>query len=112
MRKDYKMNMTFGKLIGGVAIFIAVVIFSLKEATADTVQDNCVNAGNVAMKVAEFRDINIPLEMVVGKLIEAGLPKEMAVRLSVWVYSTPQADRATIGRWFYTFCMKEAGEAL
>jgi hypothetical protein len=112
MRKDYKMDgiKIFKSLILGVAILILISVISLKEATADTTQDNCVSAGNVAMKVAGFRDVGIPLEMVVGKLIEAGLNNDMAVKLVVWVYSVPEADSVAIGQWFYRFCMREAGE--
>ena len=93
-----------------VLLAISAAMLSLKEATAGTVQENCVNAGNAAMKVAEFRDIGVPPEVVVNQLVGAGLNSNMAVRLTVWVYSTPQADRVTIGQWFYSFCMKDAGE--
>ena len=93
-----------------VLLAISAAMLSLKEATAGTVQENCVNAGSAAMKVAEFRDIGVPPEVVVNQLVGAGLNSNMAVRLTVWVYSKQQADPAVLGHWAYSFCMADAGE--
>jgi len=93
-----------------VLLAISAAMLSLKEATAGTVQENCVNAGNAAMKVAEFRDVGVPPKIVANQLIEAGLDIDTAVRMTVWVYSKQQADPAALGQWAYSFCMADAGE--
>jgi hypothetical protein len=104
------MRDTFFKLIGAVAVAVALSFASPQTAAADTVHEKCSNAGNISMLVAKFRDSGIPLEITVNGLVAAGLPEDAAGRLTVWVYINSQLDRVTIGRYFYQFCMAEAGE--
>jgi len=101
----------FKNMIVGFTLVALILVIPIREATAGTAQENCVSVGNVAMKVAEFRDVGVPLELVIGKLVEAGMDSNMAVKLTVLIYDAPQADRVTIGKWFYSFCMEQYGEA-
>ena len=101
----------FKNMIVGFTLVALILVIPIREATAGTVQENCVNVGNLAMKVAEFRDVGVPLELVIGKLIEAGMDSNKAVALTVLIYGAPQADRVTIGQGLYNLCMEQYGEA-
>ena len=100
--------MTFNKLVVGTAVFILVLVVSLKGATAATVEE-CVFQANIATKVGELRDAGVSQFVVIEGLVNSfDFSYDEAYQVTSGLFGLTFLSPTEMGNGVFNLCTGEA----